>query len=123
MAVTFPYLPDVELAMQVLYQSLRENDRRRYAAVEAAKLGHGGLDYLAALLGCDPKTIRRGQEDLQQLADGDLDDITPDERVERQGGGASGPPRAYRTCGRVSMPSWRTIPRVTRCASRSSGPT
>jgi hypothetical protein len=73
--------------MQILYRSLRENDRRRYAAVEAAKLGHGGLDYLAALLGCDPKTIRRGQEDLQQLADGDLEDITPDERVRRQGGG------------------------------------
>lgn len=87
MAVTFPYPPDVELAMQVLYRSLRENDRRRYAAVEAAKLGHGGLDYLAALLGCDPKTIRRGQEDLQRLADGDLEDITPDERVRRQGGG------------------------------------
>ena len=87
MAVTFPYPPDVELAMQVLYRSLRENDRRRYAAVEAAKLGHGGLDYLAALLGCDPKTIRRGQEDLQQLADGDLEDITPDERVEGRGAG------------------------------------
>jgi Rhodopirellula transposase DDE domain len=86
-AVTFPYPPDVELAMQVLYRSLRENDRRRYAAVEAAKLEHGGLDYLAALLGCDPKTIRRGQEDLQQLADRDLEDITPDERVRRQGGG------------------------------------
>jgi len=86
-AVTFPYPPDVERAMQVLYRSLRENDRRRYAAVEAAKLGHGGLDYIAALLGCDPKTIRRGQQDLQQLADRDLEDITPDERVRRQGGG------------------------------------
>ena len=102
MAVTFPYPPDVELAMQVLYRSLRENDRRRYAAVEAAKLGHGGLDYLAALLGCDPKTIRRGQEDLQQLADGDLEDITPDGASEGRGAGASRPPRAYRTCGRVS---------------------
>ena len=87
MAVTFPYPPDVELAMQVLYRSLRESDRRRYAAVEAAKLGHGGLDYIAALLGCDPKTIRRGQQDLQQLADRDLQDITPDERVRTPGGG------------------------------------
>jgi hypothetical protein len=86
-AVTFPYPPDVELAMQILYRSLREHDRRRYAAVEAAKLGHGGLDYLATLLGCDPKTIRRGQQDLQQLADGDLEDITPDERTRRPGGG------------------------------------
>jgi Rhodopirellula transposase DDE domain len=87
MAVAFPYPPDVERAMQILYRSLRENDRRRYAAVEAAKLGHGGLDYIAALLGCDPKAIRRGQEDLQRLADGDLQDITPDDRARRQGGG------------------------------------
>jgi Rhodopirellula transposase DDE domain len=86
-AVIFPYPPDVELAMQILYRSLREHDRRRYAAVEAAKLGHGGLDYIAALLGCDPKAIRRGQEDLQRLADGDLQDITPDDRARRQGGG------------------------------------
>jgi hypothetical protein len=86
-AVTFPYPPDVEHAMQVLYRSLRENDRRRYAAVEAAKLGHGGLDYISALLGCDPKTVRHGQQELQQLADQDLQDIAPDERVRRPGGG------------------------------------
>jgi hypothetical protein len=87
MAVNFPYPPDVERAMQILYQSLRENDRRRYAAVEAAKLGHGGLDYITALLGCDAKTVRHGQEDIRQLADRDLEDIAPDERVRRPGGG------------------------------------
>jgi hypothetical protein len=86
-SVTFPYPPDVELAMQILYRSLRENDRRRYAAVEAAKLGHGGLDYLTALLGCDAKTVRHGQQDLQQLAGQDREDIVPDERVRRPGGG------------------------------------
>jgi hypothetical protein len=86
-AIAFPYPPDVERAMQILYRSLRENDRRRYAAVEAAKLGHGGLDYITALLGCDPKTVRHGQQDLQQLADQDLEKITPEERVRRQGGG------------------------------------
>jgi hypothetical protein len=86
-AVPFPYPPDVERAMQVLYRSLREDDRRRYAAVEAAKLGHGGLDYISALLGCDPKTVRQGQQDLQQLADRPLDDIAPDERVRKPGGG------------------------------------
>jgi hypothetical protein len=86
-AVIFPYPPDVELAMQILYRSLRENDRRRYAAVEAAKLGHGGLDYITALLGCDAKTVRHGQKDIQQLADQDLEDIAPDERVRKRGGG------------------------------------
>jgi hypothetical protein len=86
-AATFPYPPDVERAMQTLYRSLRENDRRRSAAVEVAKLGHGGLDYIATLLGCDPKTVRQGQNDLQQLADQDLQDIAPDDRVRRRGGG------------------------------------
>ena len=87
MAVAFPYPPDVELAMQILYRSLREHDRRRYAAVEAAKLGHGGLLYITTLLGCDAKTVRQGHQDLQQLADQDLEDIAPDERIRRPGGG------------------------------------
>ena len=46
-----------------------EKDRRRYAAVEALKLGHGGIDYLAHLLGCDPKTIRQGLQDFEQSED------------------------------------------------------
>ncbi|MGK5090952.1 hypothetical protein WDW89_02920 [Deltaproteobacteria bacterium TL4] len=44
--------------MRKLYQSLSEKDRRRYAAVEAMKLGHGGISYIAHVLGCDRKTIR-----------------------------------------------------------------
>ena len=47
--------------------SLSEKDRRRYAALEAAKLGHGGADYIATVLGCDPKTIRHGQHELADL--------------------------------------------------------
>ena len=54
----------VERMMKRLYDSLRESDRRRYAAVEATKLGHGGVEYIAQLLGCDPKTIRQGVSDL-----------------------------------------------------------
>ena len=60
-----PYPPDVERTMRTFYHSLRETDRRRYAAVEAAKLGHGGIEYVAGVLGCDPKTIRQGQAELQ----------------------------------------------------------
>ena len=85
MAATFPYPVVVEQAMRVMYRSLRENDRRRYAAVEAAKLGHGGTDYVAALLDCDPKTIRRGQTDLDQLQTLPLQDIGPGERVRKKG--------------------------------------
>jgi hypothetical protein len=30
-------------------------------------LGHGGVDYIASLLGCDEKTIRQGRRDIEQL--------------------------------------------------------
>ncbi len=61
------YSKDVELAMVTFFLSLREKDIRRYAAVEAAKLGVGGVPFVAKLLGIDPKTIRQGQADLYNL--------------------------------------------------------
>lgn len=87
MTVPFPYDPEVEKAMQVTYLSLREHDRRLYAAVEVAKLGHGGLEYICSVLGCDPKTVRQGQEDLQTLKDKDPNDLGPRPRVRSPGGG------------------------------------
>jgi hypothetical protein len=59
------YHKDVERFMKRFYDSLSEKDRRAYAAIEAAKLGHGGIEYIAMLFGCDPKTIRHGQQDLE----------------------------------------------------------
>jgi hypothetical protein len=61
-----PYPPAVEAAMRGLFASLCERERRQYAAVEAAKLGRGGLAYLAPVFGCDVKTIRRGQREVAQ---------------------------------------------------------
>ncbi len=61
------YSSEVETSMRNFYQSLSEKDRRRYAAVEAAKLGHGGKVYLAELFGCDPDTITAGERDVAQL--------------------------------------------------------
>jgi hypothetical protein len=58
------YLPVVEERMKRLYESLNEKDRRRYAAVEADKLGYGGQVYIVQLLGCDHKTLQRGLEEL-----------------------------------------------------------
>ena len=63
------YSADVEAKMKRLSDWLSEKDRRRYAAVEAAKLGHGGVEYIANLLGCDPKTIRQGLQDLEASED------------------------------------------------------
>ena len=60
------YSSAAEDAMRQVFVSLNERDRRLYAAAEAVKLGRGGLLYLTRLLGCDPKTIRRGLGELQQ---------------------------------------------------------
>lgn len=78
-----PYPAKVEQTMRTMYRSLREKDRRRYAAVEAAKLGHGGIDYIAGLLDCDAKTIRQGLADLEQLPD------VPPERCRKKGADAA----------------------------------
>jgi hypothetical protein len=78
------YSAEIEHSMRMFYDSLSEKDRRRYAAIEAAKLGHGGTEYVATLLGCDPKTIRQGQRDLDHLPDG-LGD-----RVRKKGAAPSG---------------------------------
>jgi hypothetical protein len=59
------YPAGIERMMQRLFNSLGEGARRRYAAIEAAKLGHGGVEYIARVLGCDPKTIRQGQAELE----------------------------------------------------------
>lgn len=61
------YQKPVEVQMVNFYRSLSEKDRRRYAAVEAGKLGHGGVAYIARLFGCDPDTIRHGMVDVEQL--------------------------------------------------------
>ena len=63
------YTEDVERTMRRFFESLSEKDRRRYAAVEATKLGHGGIEYVSSVLGCDPKTVRRGLEELRQTED------------------------------------------------------
>lgn len=74
------YPDDVERQMKELYHSLNEKDRRRYAAVEASKLGYGGATYMAALLGCDVKTIRRGRRELDDPPD------LPPGRIRQRGG-------------------------------------
>lgn len=61
------YPTTIERQMIHFFQSLSEKDRRRYAAVEAAKLGHGGTAYIARLFGCKVDTVERGKEDVELL--------------------------------------------------------
>ena len=59
----------IERSMKKFFDSLSEKDQRRYAAVEVAKLGHGGQEYVSRVLGCDVKTIQQGREELEQTED------------------------------------------------------
>jgi hypothetical protein len=77
------YAEDIERKMKQFSDWLSEKDRRRYAAVEALKLGHGGVEYIAQLLECDPKTIHKGMQDLNQPTDPAAD------RVRKKGVDAS----------------------------------
>lgn len=78
------YTEGVERLMQRLFGSLKESDRRRYAAIEAAKLGHGGIEYIATVLGCDPKTIGLGLTELEGEAELETG------RTRKRGADASG---------------------------------
>ena len=63
------YAAEIEGKMRRFFSWLSEKDRRRYAAVEVAKLGHGGIEYMARVLACDPKTIRQGLRELEEAED------------------------------------------------------
>ena len=75
------YNPEVEERMKRFFDSLSEKDRRRYAAVEAAKLGYGGLEYICAILECHANTVRQGKEDLAKLPQDEAEG-----RVRKKGG-------------------------------------
>jgi len=75
------YSAALERRMVRFYGSLSEKDRRRYASLEAEKLGHGGVQYIADLFDCDPDTIRRGAQDVEQLPEDEAEG-----RVRKKGG-------------------------------------
>jgi len=98
------YSTAIERMMKRLYDSLAESARRRYAAIEATKLGHGGVEYIAQVLQCDPKSIRRGLAELEGTENLETDRIRKEgvdekkNRPESRGrgkllGGAPGPHR------------------------------
>jgi hypothetical protein len=64
-----PYSQEIERAMKKYYATLSEKDRRRYAAVEALKLGQGGQVYVARLLGCHERTVHNGITELAEMPD------------------------------------------------------
>jgi hypothetical protein len=75
-----PFSEETEQQMRDFFHSLNERDRRRYAGLEAGRLGHGGISYISEVLGCDRKTVSRGIDEI--LDPPDLDPA----RVRREGG-------------------------------------
>jgi len=59
----------MEQTMRHVFESLSEKDRRRFAAFEARRMGHGSIAYLAEVLGCSRRTIERGLLELDALPD------------------------------------------------------
>lgn len=76
-----PYPAPIEAQMQRYYQSLSEKDRRRYAAIEAIKLGYGGQAYIRQLFGCHHETLALGMAEL------DDETALEQERIRQVGGG------------------------------------
>jgi hypothetical protein len=64
----FPYDEPIERAMKDYFATLSEKDRRRYAGVEALKLGHGGIKYVADLFGIRRQTVRRGMKEVGNMS-------------------------------------------------------
>jgi hypothetical protein len=61
--------PATEKRLRDFAQTLSEKDSRRFAAIEAAQRGYGGIAYVAGVLGCSTKTIERGLKELDHLQD------------------------------------------------------
>lgn len=77
------YSSPIEQKMKEFYVTLSEKDKRRYAAIEALKLGRGGRVYIAEVLGCSRKTVSKGIQELKDLAE----DSGLELRVRKPGGG------------------------------------
>ena len=89
------YPEETEDLMRRYYESLNERDRRRYAGMEALILGHGGQDYIAKILGCSRKTVRKGAAEVAKLPMRTVQERigkVPDERLKiRNAGGGRKP--------------------------------
>lgn len=74
-------LPDELRAGMILFFSLlNEQQRRHFAGLESAKLGHGGDRIIAEILGLDPHTVAKGRREL-------FSDNVHRSRIRQSGGG------------------------------------
>lgn len=77
-----PYPETIAENMKFIFSQLSEKSRRLFAGLESQKLQRGGQKYIADLLGCSPKTVRRGERELK-----DVKLLPEKERTRHKGGG------------------------------------
>lgn len=79
------YFTFIEEDIKNLFNRLNEKNRRLYAGIEALKVGHGGISYIAKIVGCSRKTVARGIIELLALSD--TANSSTVERTRLPGGG------------------------------------
>lgn len=71
---------EAKAALLLFWTTLDEKQRRLYAGLESARMGHGGDEHIAELFGIDRHTVARGRDEL-------LEGVDPTAPVRRPGGG------------------------------------
>ena len=59
------YTKTIEADMVYVYSPM-EKSQRHYAAIEALKLGHGGIHYIADLFGISEKIVSRDIDEVKK---------------------------------------------------------
>ncbi len=72
---------ELKAAIILFFSLLNEKQRRLYAGLESARLGHGGDRKIADLLNLDPHTVAKGKREV-------FGSSVDKERVRNAGGGA-----------------------------------
>ena len=75
-----PTSSNLKKKLSILLPALNEKQRRLLVGAEALSIGYGGIKVLSEITGMNPRTIRRG---IQEIRVGDTDV----ERVRSPGGG------------------------------------
>jgi len=78
------YEESTEQKMHSYFKSLQEKEARHYAAVEALKLGYGGISYISRLFSIHRKAIYKG---IKELSSPSLMEQIPKGKQRRKGGG------------------------------------
>ena len=77
------YFLFIEEEIKKFFNTLNEKEKRLYVAVEAIKIGYGGITYIAKIVNCSRKTVAVGMRELFSLSD----EKNVSNRIRLPGGG------------------------------------